>query len=283
MPRLSSRISSGSTLARLRLTPTTVQDFLATGVTDPYVPTDFSNGAQSVIHVRASTFNSELRSLPTGTEGDICVLVHAGDGGTVTDQTGILTLRHMYATYDEGVGGDASTYSGFYLPGQRDIKMMPAECAIFRMDTGHKSWRMIAKANSGRELWNIANQISFAYESSVSPAALSSGDNDLLSPTGGQLASVWRLDAHASGSNVLGMIPPLTKHWNGSAYKAHRDIRVLYNRGGGGSITLKMNASASAEYKFVCDSLSDVVIPVWGSRLCVYEPEHNFWLVLGKP
>lgn len=285
-------ISQGTLTAaiikRLRLTPTTIQSFLAAGVTDPYVPADFNNGAQTCIHVRTSPFGSEIRSLPRGTEGDMCLLVHAGDGGTVTGQTGALTVRHMWPTYDDGAGGSSATYAGFYGPGQRDMYLLPADALWLRMDGGHVSWRVVGQTNSGRLEWLIADLLSGSYDGAITPAVLPSGNTDLYTPTDpvtlveGRLVSTWRCGAHASGSSILGIVPPLAKHWNGSAYRAHRERKTIYNRGPG-TLTLKMNASASAEYKMVGDSLSDFVIPIWGSRDLEYEPQDNFWLVKGKP
>lgn len=287
-------VIGGAVVAKsLRLAPTTIQAFLSPGVNDPWIPTDFNNGAQTTIHCRTSAFNSELRSLPRGTaDGDMCVLVHAGDGGAVTTQAGLLKIRHMWPDYDSGLTGtgDSSVYAGFYCPGQRDITMMPADTLILRFDTGHVSWRVVGMTNSGRVKWGIADLLSGAYEGAISPAALPSGNTDLYTPTTGsgdtlvegRLVSVWRLQGHAAGSNLLGLVPPVAKHWNGSQYRSHRDFRILYNFGAG-PIVLKMNASSAAEYKMVGDSLSDHTIPVWGSRLLMYEPEHNFWLVIGKP
>ncbi len=271
--------------------PTTFETALAAGVTDPWIPgAGWLPGETTIcLHQRVSTFNSFVKCLPrpaVGIEPDVVIIViNAGDGGGTFTQTGILTMEHMAAAYDNGQGGSNAVYLPFYFAHQRNAELLPGDAAFFRQDEGHESWRCIAQTQGGKLAWAIPSMLSLAGRFTFVAAA--GNQQPFAAATPG--AVEWQqntrvyVDTTAGAATFLGIAPPTPATWDpvAAAYKAYGgDYRRIWNLGPN-NLTLNLfDAGANAGWQFLQATSGTIVLAPFQSIGIWYEPfGSGFWTI----
>lgn len=259
-------------------------DFLS-GEVEPYAPAGFSPPGVLVQTVSPTALLT-LYGLPAGLHGDIVTFIHGGDGGTSSDQKGRIKLKHLHPAYDDSNGGSSATYHGFYLPNQKDWTMWPADVAIFRRDSGHVSWRCIARTCGGQFEFCVPSQIALGGDEGVyTDLSLPEDVTDNYDP--GDIEPYTRLilGAHASGSSLGGLRPPAGRYYDETAgtYQAYGGtVRIITNVGPGTLTLISGHPGANAGWQFL--SSANVVIPAYETRVVHYENYGSkFYMIHGKP
>lgn len=260
-------------------------DFIS-GLVDPYDPDNFA-APSVIVQTVSSTAGAEIRCLPAGNPGDIIVLVHGGDGGSSTGQTGPLRVIHMHPDYDASADppGDDTEFHGIYLPYQKSWTMLPADAMILRRDEGHVSWRAIAMTHGVKVDYCVPSQFALGGNEGVYSADLDPDVTDNFDP-GDDAEPLGRmlLGGDAAGSSIGGLRPPANNYYDTGAGE-HRafggTLRIIFNKGPGTLTLINLHPSANAGWQFL--SSGNHVLAAFESRLIAYENfGTKYWLILGK-